>query len=599
MNQLTNIDLKQNQIISRVMQKLAIAPVSPTPVEGQEYYDTVTHLPMVHNGTTWVGMGGTMSGADIVTAINGSASIIDGDNLPNEIAALQALADTAGFVKKTGNGAYSIDTATYGTSNVAVANIGSTAETVGGAVDNGVATSAARSDHKHAITNPAIDTLAAATDNTTRDASTTAHGLVVKATAPAAGLVNFVGIFNAETAYTNKPLFDATVPLIDGTAAVGTATVAARRDHVHPTDTTRQAAGNELAALQALADTAGFVKKTGDGAYSIDTSTYGTSNLAVADLTGTAETLGGSAVVGVAASAARSDHKHSITNPSIESLAAATDVTTLNATTSAHGLVVKAVAPASTMINVVGIGNGETAYTNKALFDSTNPAGVGAASPGTSTIAARRDHVHADSLSHSQNTDTGTSSGTFMVGTGGPKVKNSSGEVQMRDNADTGYADLRVKNLVVEGTTTTINSNTVNIGDAEILLNADITTNAGNSDGGIAVKRLMADNTTPKNALLTFNNSTGKWQATQGAVAGTLITTQIATKVTAAIGDNAATSFVITHNLNSRDLNVLIRETASTYAMVMADVAFTTVDTITVSFAVAPTASQYTVTIIG
>jgi hypothetical protein len=35
-----------------------------------------------------------------------------------------------------------------------------------------------------------------------------------------------------------------------------------------------QAAGNELTALQALADTAGFVKKTGDGAYSIDTTTY-------------------------------------------------------------------------------------------------------------------------------------------------------------------------------------------------------------------------------------------------------------------------------------------------------------------------------------
>jgi hypothetical protein len=81
-------------------------------------------------------------------------------------------------------------------------------------------------------------------------------------------------------------------------------------------DGTAASAGNELTALQALADTAGFVKKTGDGAYAIDTATYGTSNVAVANLSGTAETIGGSAVVGVAATAARSDHKHAIAAPS-------------------------------------------------------------------------------------------------------------------------------------------------------------------------------------------------------------------------------------------------------------------------------------------
>jgi hypothetical protein len=37
---------------------------------------------------------------------------------------------------------------------------------------------------------------------------------------------------------------------------------------------TYQPYGNELAALQALADTAGFLTKTGDATYSIDTNTY-------------------------------------------------------------------------------------------------------------------------------------------------------------------------------------------------------------------------------------------------------------------------------------------------------------------------------------
>lgn len=72
-----------------------------------------------------------------------------------------------------------------------------------------------------------------------------------------------------------------------------------------------------------------------------------------------------------------------------------TDNTTGNASTSAHGFLVKATAPSSGLLNVVGIANGETAYTNKALFDATNPAALGTAAPGTAMAAARRDHVHA------------------------------------------------------------------------------------------------------------------------------------------------------------------------------------------------------------
>lgn len=79
----------------------------------------------------------------------------------------------------------------------------------------------------------------------------------------------------------------------------------------------------------------------------------------------------------------------------LDTLAAPTDITTLNASTSAHGLLVKATAPSSGLRNVVGIDNAETAYTNKALFDATNPAALGTAAPGTAMTAARRDHIHA------------------------------------------------------------------------------------------------------------------------------------------------------------------------------------------------------------
>ena len=116
---------------------------------------------------------------------------------------------------------------------VAVANIGSTAETVGGAVANGSAATASRSDHKHAITNPKLDALATPDDITTLDANTTNHGLLIKAVAPAATLLNVPGIVTGETAYTLKPMFDATHPEPLGVAAEGSQVIAARRDHVH------------------------------------------------------------------------------------------------------------------------------------------------------------------------------------------------------------------------------------------------------------------------------------------------------------------------------------------------------------------------------
>lgn len=95
------------------------------------------------------------------------------------------------------------------------------------------------------------------------------------------------------------------------------------------------------------------------------------------------------------------------------------DNTDLNATTSAHGLLLKATAPAAGLVNVVGIANGETAYTNKALFDTTNPADLGTAGPGTAVTAARRDHVHAawDGDIADINLDGGTDVGGALTGT--------------------------------------------------------------------------------------------------------------------------------------------------------------------------------------
>jgi len=201
---------------------------------------------------------------------------------------------------------------------------------------------------------------------------------------------------------------------------------------------------------------------------------------------------------------------------------------------------------------------------------------------------------------HEQNTDTGTTSATFQLDStnSGPVLKNSSGELQARNAGDTDFADLRVKNLTVEGTTTQLNSNEVNIGDNEIVLNSDITASAQNSDGGIAVKRLQSDDTTRADAKATFNNATGRWQVTDGAVTG-VTTFNLARSFAATVGDGVAKSFVITHNMNTQDLSVSIREVASPFALVMTEVEFTSVNTVTVKFKKAPTANQFRVTLVG
>ena len=242
-----------------------------------------------------------------------------------------------------------------------------------------------------------LDDLYAPDNNTDLNASTSKHGLLLKATAPASGLYNYVGITNGETVYTNKALFDATVPAVLGTAAAGTAIVAARRDHVHTLPKLDDmAAAEDNTDLNATTTTHGLLlKATAPAAtlrniVAIDNAETAYPNKALFDATVPAAL--GTAAAGTAMVAARRDHVH--TNPAIDTLAAATDITTLDATTSAHGLLVKATAPAATLMNFVGITNGETSYTNKPLFDTTLPEALGTAAAGSAVIAARRDHVH-------------------------------------------------------------------------------------------------------------------------------------------------------------------------------------------------------------
>lgn len=104
--------------------------------------------------------------------------------------------------------------------------------------------------------------------------------------------------------------------------------------------------------------------------------------------------LSGLPTLGTAAAAATTDFAAASHNQA-ETTITFTDITTGNASTTKHGYAPKATAPASGLRSVLAIDNGETVRSDKALFDATNPAALGTASPGSAMTAARRDHVHA------------------------------------------------------------------------------------------------------------------------------------------------------------------------------------------------------------
>lgn len=74
--------------------------------------------------------------------------------------------------------------------------------------------------------------------------------------------------------------------------------------------------------------------------------------------------------------------------------------------------------------------------------------------------------------------------------------------------------------------------------------------------------------------------------------------TVVARKASATIGDGTATTITVTHNLNTQDVLVSVREVA-TNAVVLADVVANGLNTVQLTFAVAPTAGQYRASVQG
>jgi hypothetical protein len=117
---------------------------------------------------------------------------------------------------------------------------------------------------------------------------------------------------------------------------------------------------------------------------------------------------------------------------------------------------------------------------------------------------------------HDQNTDTGTTSGTFDILSSGSGVRLevSNGSMSLKNLLDTSYADLSVQNIVingdltVNGTHTTVNSVNLEVSDKNISVNKGGTT-AGALGAGLSV---LGDLDNPVASLVYDSSTTSKFK---------------------------------------------------------------------------------------
>jgi hypothetical protein len=264
----------------------------------------------------------------------------------------------------------------------------------------------------------------------------------------------------------------------------------------------------------------------------------------------------------------------------------------------------------------------------------------------------------------------GANLGNVKVGvTGDNEIDTASGNLTI-DSADgTTTVDdnlIVTGDLTVQGTTTTVSTETLLVADNIVTLNSNVT-GSPTENAGIEIER----GTSP-NVELRWNETNDTWEATRdgstyaalvlagddistgditnftedvqdvvgGMVSGSnsvsvtytdsagtlaldttlattsylsktsglavdvssletkLVTDSFTKKATANVGNGTNTSFAVSHNLGTRDVQVQVYDAAS-YDTVECDVVRTDSNTVTVSFAVAPTTDAYRVVVIG
>jgi hypothetical protein len=143
-------------------------------------------------------------------------------------------------------------------------------------------------------------------------------------------------------------------------------------------------------------------------------------------------------------------------------------------------------------------------------------------------------------------------------------------------------------NLDVQGSINSISTTEVNIVDNKVVLNTNVT-GAPSANAGLKVNR-----GTSSDVELLWNETDDQWTLTNDGTNYHEITRKYKATLS-----TSATSYTVTHNLGTKDVVVQIYEVASPYAQIEADVEHTSTTAVTIKFAVAPSAGEYRVVVIG
>lgn len=202
---------------------------------------------------------------------------------------------------------------------------------------------------------------------------------------------------------------------------------------------------------------------------------------------------------------------------------------------------------ANTFFAAPGGANGAPTFRSIGYADISALVGTGA-----NSIAAGN-----DSRLHTQNTDTGTTQASFVINSGGGASafqlkSDGAGVVALRNGGDTDTVDLIVRNLTVQGATTTISSEEINLADSILNLNSNYSGSTPTENAGFSVNR-----GTQTAAVLLWDESNDRFMAGLASAEKPIALYHEQTFTNASLVGGILT---VTHNLGRRVVPVTIAD---------------------------------------